>query len=206
MTAAREKLRDILIKHVPSRAVDYCLDLWISQPFHFKVTKKRQSKLGDYKYDPVYRDHTITVNHNLNAYAFLITYIHELAHLRVTEKFGRQVKPHGHQWKSEFRQLMHPVLNEHVFPENILEALRIHMLNPKASTQSDQRLVAALRHYDHTVNGAVCLKDLEEGSVFIYNGHAYRKIKTRRTRILCQHSHSGKKYLISGIALVEPHL
>jgi hypothetical protein len=205
MTGAREKLHAILKKHVPEQAVDYCLSLWINHPFHFKVTKKRHSKLGDYKYNPVYRDHTITVNFNLNAYAFLITYIHELAHLQVTEDFGRNVKPHGRQWKTTFQKLMQPMLNELVFPENILADLRIHMSNPKASTQSDQRLVAALRTYDHPVNGMVCLRDLEEGSVFTYHGHKYRKIKIRRTRILCQHTNSGRKYLISGIALVAPH-
>lgn len=206
MEGVRKKLRSILDKHVPPEAVDYCLELWIAKPFHFKVKQKRNSKLGDYKYDPAYRDHTITINHDLNAYAFLITYLHELAHLHVTEKYGRNVKPHGSHWKVIFAGLMRPVMNEKVFPEMVLTPLRRHMLNPKASTQADQNLVAALRDFDCTDDGAVCLKELGEGAFFSYHGHEYKKIKTRRTRILCQHRISGRKYLIPGIALVNPDL
>ncbi|MCK5366987.1 MAG: SprT-like domain-containing protein, partial [Cyclobacteriaceae bacterium] len=109
MESAKKKLYQILQNQVPENAVHYCLDLWETIPFNFKVTRKRNSKLGDYRFDQRNGSHSISVNFDLNQYSFLITYIHELAHLLTTERFGRKSQPHGKEWKSNFRELMEPV-------------------------------------------------------------------------------------------------
>jgi hypothetical protein len=199
---AKEKLYHILENHVPENAVHYCFDLWAAAPFNFKVSRSRSTKLGDYKYDKVRKGHTITVNHNLNQYLFLITYIHEVAHLRVTEQHGIRTSPHGREWKSLFSKLMQPVLNNLIFPDDILSPLRRHLENPKASSQSDLNLVMALRKYDPD-NGLRNLGEIGEGEVFIFKGKRYKKLDVRRTRVLCQHCNTGRKYLIPKIALVE---
>ena len=157
METARQKLHDLMEKYVPREAVGYCCDLWNRHPFGLKVTGKRNSKLGDYRFDKPSGRHFITVNHNLNQYAFLITYIHEIAHLTVTVGHKRRVSPHGPEWKSEFIRLMKPVMNERVFPEELMPLLQKHMRNPKASSHSDPALVAALQKYDKTPEGLVCL-------------------------------------------------
>lgn len=190
-------------KHVPANAVHYCLDLWMSLPFHFKVTRKRSSKLGDYRYDRVHHSHTITVNFDLNAYSFLITYIHEFAHLLTTERNGRKAQAHGKEWKANFRELMEPVLTDLIFPKEVLAPLKKHMRNPKASTYADAGLLQALRQYDDQDHGLIPLSYLDEGDIFEFNRHTYKKLGARRTRILCQQTATSKKYLISKMALVK---
>ncbi|HSN60425.1 MAG TPA: hypothetical protein VLR49_05800, partial [Ferruginibacter sp.] len=63
---------------------------------HFKVqltvTRKRQTILGDYRHAHGGTNHRISVNGNLNKYSFLITLLHELAHLFTYERFGHRVQ------------------------------------------------------------------------------------------------------------------
>ena len=59
-------------KYFPENTIDYCFNLWKEYQFKFKVTRPRQSKLGDYCYRRD-RGHQITVNANLNPYSFLVT-------------------------------------------------------------------------------------------------------------------------------------
>ncbi len=205
MDSARYKLYELLQKYVPENAVHYCYDLWCDHPFGLKITRKRNSKLGDYRFDRISGQHNITINHNLNPYAFLMTYIHEVAHLTTTTKYKRRVPPHGKAWKSEFNRLMVPVMNELIFPKELLALLRRHMLNPKASSQSDPALVAALQQYDKTPDGFVLLDALEHGNRFIFQGQPYEKLATRRTRVLCCQMTTGRKYLIPKVVLVRPH-
>ena len=203
MGQAKKKLYQILQKHVPENAVHYCLDLWTSIPFHFKVTRKRSTKLGDYRFDHRNGSHTITVNVDLNKYSFLITYIHEVAHLLTTERHGRKSQPHGKEWKSSLKELMGPVLSDLVFPTDILIPLKKHLKNPKASTYADPVLVNALRNHDEQKTDLVLLSTLEEGDIFEFNKRMYKKISLRRTRVLCQQADSSRKYLISKMALVR---
>ncbi|MFY0653253.1 MAG: transcription elongation protein SprT [Cyclobacteriaceae bacterium] len=197
------KGKDLFEKHVPSTAVDYCYQLWLSFDFNLRITKKRNSKLGDYKFDPATTQHSISVNHNLNKYSFLITYIHEVAHLTTKEKYPRKVSPHGREWKNEFRKLMLPILNDKIFPDGLLRALASHMRNPKASSTSDKLLYKALMEYDEN-NGAILLAELEIGSTFLFNKRIYKKLEKRRTRSLCVEMKSNKKYLVSETASVKP--
>ncbi len=199
---AKKKLYRILIKHVPENAVHYCLDLWSAIPFHFKVTRRRSSKLGDYRFAHN-GEHTITVNVDLNPYSFLITYIHEIAHLLTTERSGRKVDPHGKEWKSNFQELMGPMLTDLIFPPEILGALGKHMKNPKASTYADPHLVNALRKFDFHDSELIPLSSLDEGDIFEFNRNTYKKLALRRTRVLCQHTVTSRKYLISKMALVK---
>lgn len=203
MEKSKQKLYQILVRHVPEDAVHYCLDLWGTIPFNFKVTRKRNSKLGDYRFDQRNGSHSISVNFDLNQYSFLITYIHELAHLLTTERFGRKTQPHGKEWKSNFRELMEPVMTDLIFPDEILKPLHKHMKNPKASTYADSHLVQALRQFDEHESDLVPLSILGEGDTFEFNNGMYKKLNLRRTRVLCQQADTSRKYLISKMALVR---
>lgn len=192
----------LLNKHIPDNAVHYAYDLWVSYPFHFKVTKKRNSKYGDYRYNPVTNAHAITINGDMNQYAFLVTYIHEVAHLVTYQNFGKRIAPHGTEWKRTFSELMAPLLSNLVFPNDILDVLRQHMKNPKATSGSDPLLHICLRKYDDNT-GLVHLGEVRNGDLFKFNTRVFKKEAMRRTRILCQEVKSGRKYLISQAALVE---
>lgn len=199
-----EQLKEVLSNHVPATAVDYCCGLWQQHPFSFVLTRDRASKLGDYRFDPRNGAHKITVNHNLNPYQFLITYVHEVAHRRV-HKHRSQQKPHGPEWKHKFRELMLPLLNPEVFPDDVLRVLARHMRNPKASTSGDPSLVKALAAYDKGSVDVFILEDLPLGDEFTFRKRSFRKLEKKRTRALCLDLKNGKKYLIPEMAEVEPH-
>ncbi|MBN7814878.1 SprT-like domain-containing protein [Algoriphagus pacificus] len=199
-------LEQIFSKHLPPAAISYCLKLWKEQPFHFKVTSSRKSKLGDFRYRRDQKLQTITLNVDLNPYQFLLTYIHEVAHLYTFVKFGFQISPHGKEWKSTFQSLLFPILAEQFFPIDILIPLRKHMKNPKASSAADLFLMKEMSKYDlkKDYSEVTFLSDLKVGSRFLISGREFEKGETRRTRSVCLEIKSGKKFLIAVLAKVQP--
>lgn len=192
----------ILQQHCPAEAVGYCYQLWQKTPFLFKLKKERSSKLGDYRYNPHSSNpHQISINYTLNQYAFVITYVHEVAHLYTFTRYKRKVLPHGKEWKRIFTQLMMPVLNEQVFPTTILMPLQEYMRNPKASSCSDMKLFSALHVYNST--SKPLLADLSAGEAFVLGGRIFEKVALRRTRVLCKERSTGKQFTISVQAPVE---
>jgi hypothetical protein len=189
--------------HVPTTAVDYCLDLWTATPFELKVSKSRQTKVGDFTSRGTRRHPRITLNNDLNPYQFLLTYVHEVAHLHVYLKYGGRVDPHGEQWRTIFTELMIPMLWETVFPEEILHELRRHMINPMASSFSDPALTQVMRKFDHNAHQFVMLSELPEGSIFTFQKRQFMKGKIRRTRVLCRELKSKRDYLVPADALVH---
>lgn len=195
------KIQEILYKHVPQAAYGYCLQLWQKHPFDFKLRKKRISKAGDFSCHHG-RVPRITINHDLPDVEFLLTYVHEVAHLHVHQQHGFRVEAHGDEWKKSFQQLLNPLLQEHIIPEPVLSCLNEHMINPKASTYSDSRLTKLLRNLDPRSANTTLLSDLPEGSVFDLHGRWFKKGKLKRTRVLCQEIKSKRQYLVPADAPV----
>ena len=198
------KIEVLLQQHLPYEAVAYCLHLHAEYPFSFGVSRPRTSKWGDYRYRKTTRgnSHTITVNQNLNSYAFLITYLHEVAHRITFQQHGFRVPPHGRAWKQCFAQLLAPVLSESVFPQDVLTALRPYAQNPKAATGADSKLTLALQQYD-TPTREVPLAMLNPDTLFRFRQRTYIKKKVRRTRALCQEISTRTNYLILETTPVE---
>ena len=73
---------------------------------HLTVTRQRQTVLGDYRNAVNGKNHRISVNGNLNKYSFLITLLHELAHLLAFEKYGNRILAHGKEWKSVYSNIL----------------------------------------------------------------------------------------------------
>ena len=197
-----EKAHSLLTPYVPSLALPYCVELWYYYQFQFRLSKKRSSKLGDYRFDPKTKQHLISVNSDLNPYNFLITYIHEVAHCANMNEHGKKAIAHGKEWKTIFRKLLSPLLNEDVFPADVLKVLSHHMKNPKASSQADQRLVLVLRKYDKLQSGKM-LFELALGDFFKLNNRVFKKVKSRRSRIVCEEVKTGRNFLITAVAPVE---
>jgi SprT protein len=197
-----EKIKLILDRHVPAVAVGYCLDLWHHYNFDFRLRNSRVTKIGDFTFRPG-QVPRITVNRDLSHYLFLITYLHEVAHLEVHRQFGHRVEAHGREWKKIFIQILEPVLAESFFPEDVLQALRRHMIDPRATTFSDPELMHVLRRYDPRADALTFLADIPEGSVFGIRGRWFKKGITKRTRALCQEVKSKRKYFVPLDAPVE---
>ena len=190
------------LNKLPPAARPYVGQLLQQYDFTLRLTRNRTSKLGDYRYDRHSGRHTISVNRDLNPYRLLLTFIHELAHLVVTEKQPRRPRPHGAEWQATFRRLMQPLLVPQVFPEPLLAELMRHMRRPRAAAGSDPALWQALAAFDNH-EGKQTLNLLPAGERFIYRQRLYEKIKLRRTRVLCREVATGRLYLIPGIMQVE---
>jgi hypothetical protein len=191
-------------RHLPESAIPYCLQLWEESPFHFFVKKPRNTKLGDFRYHSGQSIQTITLNVDLNPYQFLLTLIHEIAHLRAFAQHGTAHAPHGSEWKGLFKQLLEPVLTESTFPRDILVPLKLHMRNPSASSARDLFLMKEMSKYDvkSPQGETLFLADLAPHTHFLLAGRKFKKGLTRRTRVLCEELQTGKKYLVSRLAQV----
>jgi hypothetical protein len=69
-----------------------------------------------------------------------MTLIHEIAHLVAFEKYGRNIKPHGQEWKHTFQQLMVPYIRPEIYPNHLLPLLARHFRNPSATSDTDTTL------------------------------------------------------------------
>ncbi|MEO0506648.1 MAG: SprT-like domain-containing protein [Bacteroidota bacterium] len=192
-----------LQKYLPERAVEPCFELIKTHGVHLKVVNHRVTRHGDYRRMPG-GGHQITVNASLNPYRFLITLVHEIAHLVAFEKFGRRIKPHGLEWKRTFQHLMIPFIRPEIFPSALLPLIAQHFKNPKASSSTDARLSIALKAYDAEERVNQYVFEIPEGSTFrIYNGKLFKKGNKRIKRYECVELGSGKVYLFQPNAEVE---
>lgn len=204
MTHYEEQIHHRISRFVPENSVDMAFNLWKEKPFRFVIAKARNSKLGDFRKKPNEDLAIITVNENLNPYSFLITYVHEVAHHWVYEKHKGRVSPHGKEWKNTFKDLMLPFQSQDIFPQPILHALNIYMMNPKAASLSDIRLAKALKSYDPVNPNEISLLELKLGQRFMLENRLFEKHETRRTRVRCKEVNSGKYYLVHKMAMIIP--
>ena len=189
-------------KYIPQASVASVFQLITTHNIHLKIVSERVTRHGDYRKMPN-GQHQITVNSNLNSFRFLITLIHEIAHLMAFKKYGRAIKPHGIEWKRTFQQLMLPYLRPEIFPKKILPFLAIHFKNPKASSDTDVNLSLALKQYD-APNNKNYIFEIPLGSRFrLYNGKIFKRGPRRVKRFECIEISSGKVYLFNPNAEVE---
>lgn len=205
MTKTEQQVQNLFREKLPPASISYCFNLWRSTPFHLIITKSRKTKLGDFRWKKKVPLQTITLNGDLNTYQFLITYLHEVAHLHAFVEHGHTIAPHGKEWKETFIALMHPLLRKEVFPLDILIPLSRHMRNPKASTAGDLFLARELSKYNPSDGGdsGLFLADLKLEQVFELNGRHFRKKESKRTRVVCEEISTGRHYLISQQARVR---
>jgi len=195
-------MQNTLQNHIPAQAIPYVLSLLKQDNLVVKIKKERKTRHGDYRRLPNNK-HQITINANLNSYRFLITLIHEIAHLEAFTKYGRFIKPHGKEWKQTFQHLMLPVLNPEVFPMQLLPLLARHFKNPKASSDTDTQLALALKQFDEP-NDKHYVFQVPLGTSFkLYNGKVFTKGQKRVKRIECIEVATGKMYLFNPNAEVE---
>lgn len=195
-------MSDTLARYIPEHAVNPVFELIVANQVHLKIVNERQTRHGDYR-RALNGKHEITVNASLNRYKFLITLIHEIAHLVAFEKFGRNIKPHGEEWKITFQRLMVPFIRPEIFPQHLLPLLARHFRNPSASSDTDTTLSLALKQFDQQ-NDKNYVFEIPYGSVFrISNGKIFKKIAVRTKRFECVEISTGKTYLFNPNAEVE---
>ena len=187
---------------IPDESCELVKPLVSKDSLEIKVVNVRKTKHGDFK-KLKNGFNQITLNHINNKYRFLITLIHEITHLYVYKLFKNTVKPHGLEWKNQFRILISPVLNPDIFPKLLLPLLANYFKNPKASTDSDIELVKELKSYDLNEDKNY-IYELDLGREFsIYNGKIFKLEKKLRKRYKCLEIETGKYYLFNANAEIN---
>ncbi|MBC7873267.1 MAG: SprT-like domain-containing protein [Ferruginibacter sp.] len=167
---------------------------------HLTIAKERKSILGDYRHRTQQANHRISVNGNLNKYSFLVTLLHELAHLLTFEQHTNKVPAHGKEWKTIYAALLKQFLQTHVFPEDIEKELLESLKNPAASSCAEDGLLRVLRKYNTGENPHRLVEELSTAALFrIKDGRVFQKGEKLRKRFKCKEVETGKVYLFSPV-------
>jgi SprT protein len=206
-------MRKVLEPHLPEKSIGFIINWLLDKKVLLRISNSRTTKLGDYKPPRPGAIPRISVNHNLNKYAFLITLVHEMAHHMVMDavednrpmisfRRRKRPKPHGAEWQSHYRDLMDPLMIPAIFPLDVIEVMKQYLGNPKASSTADQKLFRVLKKYD-LPDGSEFIDQLPFDAVFhLRNGRSFRKKEKMRKRYRCISIDNGRIYLFNPMAQV----
>lgn len=193
-----------LNKFLPEGSFDLVVGYLNQYKVHLTVTQARKSVLGDYRNAHGGQNHRISVNGNLNKFSFLITLLHELAHLLTFDQYAHRVMPHGVEWQQYYSALLVDFVNANIFPPDIVVELRKSIQKPAASCGGELNLMRVLRKYDPQKEGHVAVEKVPFNTPFLdEKGRVFVKVEKRRTRYLCREIKTGLNYLFSPIYEVK---
>ena len=185
---------------LPNGTYDLVEPFLVHYKVHLTITRSRSSVLGDYRNAIMGKAHRISINGNLNPYAFLITLLHELAHLITFVRFGNRVASHGKEWKQQFSDLLKHFIQSDIFPQDIKHQLAQSIKSPAASSCADDDLMRVLRNYDKLKENHFLVEQIPIGGFFLLkNGKKYLRQEKIRKRIKAMEVDSGRIFLFSPI-------
>ncbi len=190
--------------YLPPGTYDAVLNYLRQYKVHLTVARERKSILGDYRHSTHHANHRISVNGNLNPYSFLITLLHELAHLLTFEQYGNKILAHGREWKMVYAKMLDQFIQHKIFPADIEAELIKSLQNPAASTCAEDGLLRILRKYDAKETHHRLVEELALNSLFnISDGRLFKKGDKLRKRYKCVEVKTGKVFLFSPVYEVE---
>lgn len=190
--------------YLPPGTYDAVLSYLRQFKIHLTVARERKSILGDYRHSTHYANHRISVNGNLNSWSFLITLLHELAHLLTFEQYGNKVLAHGREWKNIYAKMLAQFIQHKIFPADIEAELIRSLQNPAASTCAEDGLLRILRKYDARESHHRLVEELSMHDLFrTSDGRVFKKGEKLRKRYKCVEVKTGKLYLFSPVYEVE---
>jgi len=198
------RYEQVFQKYLPKPFVALVVNLLMHSNVQFKIVKSRSTKLGDFRPLNLQNKPQITVNGNLNPYAFLITTLHEFAHWQTFERYGRKAAPHGVEWKAAFSNLIERIIDHPDLPLTLKRALKKSLKNPKASSCTDLPLNRVLMSFDEPIGEETVLENLPKNATFALSNRLFVKGNQRRSRVECKELSSGKLYLVHLLAKVTP--
>jgi len=205
MRSKREAPLGTLNSYLPSGAYHTVMQYLQHYKVHLTITKERRSVLGDYRFAVHGKNHRISVNGNLNAFAFLITLLHELAHLIAFEKYGNRIASHGKEWKAVYGEILQQFLLLDLFPADIANEITITMRSPAAGSCAEDGLIRVLRKYDQKQDQKKLVEEIDVNGLFqTDDGRIFKRGNQLRKRIRCLEVKTGKIYLFSPVYEVTP--
>ncbi|MCO6494054.1 MAG: SprT-like domain-containing protein [Bacteroidetes bacterium] len=200
----REQIIAGFKRYVPNEFADFCTDLLVQYKVDLRVKRPRNTKSGDYR-PPVQgrKKHQVTVNSDLNPYYFLLVYIHEMAHVKTWEDYGRKAEPHGQEWRQIFKEMSKPVLNSGLLPKDLQIALQRFFEKTPATFLADSNLTKVLRQYDKNA-ALLTVDEIPMGGEFkLNNGLHLIKESRLRTWYMCKEVTTGRQFRVKGNAEVQ---
>lgn len=184
------------------------VDRWLTDsPVPILLAKARRSKHGDFRVPRKGKPAYITLNHDMHPVDFLITLAHEVAHYRNWKRYGRRVRPHGPEWRQEFREMLAGVIRAEVFDQAVAAAVAKHYfkrnLIGSGSSEELNRLLGKTTEND----GILHVADLPEGARFrLRSGKTFIKGQKLRKRYQCREVLSSRIYSVHPLAEVKETL
>jgi SprT protein len=193
-----------LSAYIPEAFVPVVIEWMKADSIHLHVVRGRKTKFGDYQPSSARKNfHRISINADLNPWEFLFTLTHEYAHLLNWKKTARLTMPHGPEWKSEYRILLHKLFVTGAFPESLARTLQCYLASPLNSTKSEIKLNLAVAAMNQGLSETVTLEEIPQGSVFILDdGRQFRKGRKIRTSYECYSIPEGKMFRVSPLLRV----
>ncbi len=188
-----------LEKFLPENTLPHLKNWFGEEHIHIKVTKGRNTKLGDYRKMPD-GSHKITINSTLPPFLFFFVLTHELAHLKAFVEFGHRILPHGSEWKNTFRLMLEESFE--IYPQDLQSIIQDFSKSPKANFMSSPKLVKYFQIDDYQ-DELSYIEDLVPGDRFTYRGEAYQLEEKMKKNYLCIHMSNAKKYAFRPLARVE---
>lgn len=189
----------VLEKFLPENTLPFLKKWFGDYACHLKITKNRNSKLGDYRKLPD-KSHQITVNGTLEPQLFFFVLTHELAHLIAFEQFGRRISPHGTEWKNTFREMLLESIN--VYQEDLKPIILKFSKSPKANFMASPDLVKYF--HKESDDGLIFVENLKVGDQFIFRNEIFIIEETAKKRYICKDIKNGKRYYFRNLAQVKP--
>lgn len=189
----------LLEKYLPDNTLPHLKSWFGAYSIHIKITKGRNSKLGDYRKMPD-KSHQITINSTLQPQLFFFVLTHELAHLLAFEKYGNRISPHGAEWKNTFRIMLLESFS--IYEENLKPIILKFSKSPKANFMASPDLVRYF-HIEDYEDETSYIEDLIPGEKFCYKKQIYIIEEKRKKNYLCLNLNTQKKYIFKPLARVE---
>jgi len=172
----------------------------VSNNIQLRISRPRKSKHGCFRPSRNGSKHKLSLNGDLAKDSALLVFLHELSHLIVWQKFGKNVAPHGNEWKSVFSLYIQSFVSKGYFSPQLKNDLMEFSKNIKATGLGSEELARKLGMENQEPDkddGGVFVEELHEDSIFsLQNGRLFKKGKLLRKRYLCQCLTTHRKYTI----------
>jgi SprT protein len=186
---------DALRQFLPEGSFEHIVHYLTDYKVKMTITQGRKSILGQFKYDNRTGQNSISVNGDLQAYNFLLTLAHEVAHCICFNKYKKTVSPHGKEWQVINGQVLNELIDANIFPDDIVKVLKKNLYSQRASC-GDLELEKVLMKYDVNQSHLSTVSQLSIGQKFLTPDGAQFLVKEkRRTRYLCIDINTKKEYL-----------